>query len=142
MTKSTSSPLSTRRRAGVIALDRGIKTETIKNKVAAYLSLLTLHRGEAKEAYDKVASIYDDFAKVWDHAIAAPALAYYNQIIEARVKPGALILEAAAGTGERTQALLRHSQPGEIIALDASTVMLDLARSKVQDPGCVLWPGI
>lgn len=111
-----------------------IMTETIKNKIATYLRLLTLHRGEAKEAYDKVASIYDDFAKVWDHAIAAPALAYYNQIIEERVKPGALVLEAAAGTGERTLALLRHSPPGRIFALDASTAMLDLARSKVQDP--------
>lgn len=98
------------------------------------MNLLTLHRGETREAYNKVALSYDDFAKVWDQYIAAPALAYYNHILEERVKPGALILDAGAGTGERTLSLLRHSQPGKIIALDTSEGMLNIARSKIDDP--------
>ncbi|MCB0032604.1 MAG: hypothetical protein KDE51_01180 [Anaerolineales bacterium] len=35
------------------------------DKIASYLKLLHRHRGETKGAYDEVASIYDDFAKVW-----------------------------------------------------------------------------
>ncbi len=32
------------------------------------------------DGYDEVAAIYDDFAKVWDQRIAAPALAYVNHL--------------------------------------------------------------
>lgn len=108
--------------------------ELTKNRLIAFLNLLKRHRGETTGAYDEVAAIYDDFAKVWDHHIAGPALTYYNELLERRVKPGALLLDAGAGTGERTLALLRHSQPAKIIALDASPAMLDVARSKIHDP--------
>ncbi len=77
--------------------------------------------------------MYDDFTKVWDQHIAAPALHHFNHLIEERVKPGAVVLDAGAGTGERTLALLQHSQPGEIIAFDASGNMLAVARSKIHD---------
>lgn len=108
--------------------------ELIRSKLASYLALLNLRRGEAREDYHKVAPIYDDFAMIWDGYIAAKALAYYNQIIEQRAKPGAFILDAGAGTGERTLALLQHGQPGKIIALDVSEAMLSVARSKIDDP--------
>jgi len=105
-----------------------------RGKLAAYLKLLSRHRGEAAGAYDEVAAVYDDFARVWDQQIAAPTLRHVNHLIEERVKPGALVLDAGAGTGERTLALLEHSQPGKVIALDASAAMLDVARSKIHDP--------
>lgn len=106
---------------------------TRRSIIASYLKLLHRHRGEPEGAYDEVAAVYDDFAKVWDEHVAAPALAQVNHLIEERVKPGALVLDAGTGTGERTLALLAHSQPSKIIALDASAAMLDVARFKIQD---------
>jgi ubiquinone/menaquinone biosynthesis C-methylase UbiE len=73
------------------------------------LKLLKLHRGEAQASYNDVAAVYDSFVKVWDRQIAAPALSYYNQLIGENVKPGAFVLDAGTGTGERTLALLAHS---------------------------------
>src|SRR5713226_9317852 len=104
-----------------------------RGKLATYLKLLSRHRGEAAGAYDEVAAVYDDFTKVWDQHIAAPALHHFNHLIEERVKPGAVVLDAGAGTGERTLALLQHSQPGESIAFDAAGNMLAVARSKIHD---------
>jgi ubiquinone/menaquinone biosynthesis C-methylase UbiE len=98
-----------------------------RSVIASYLKLLHRHRGEPGGAFDEVAAIYDDFAKVWDQRIAVPALAYVNLLIEEKVKPGAVILDAGAGTGERMLAILEHSQPGKVIALDASEIMLAVA---------------
>lgn len=109
-------------------------TTSIKEKLASYLKLLHRHRGEPVGVYDEVSAIYDDFARVWDHQVAAPALSYVNHLIEEQIKPGAVVLDAGAGTGERTLALLAHSQPAEVIALDASERMLSVARSKIHDP--------
>lgn len=105
-----------------------------RGKLAAYLKLLSQHRGEAAGAYDEIAAVYDAFAKVWDQHVAATTLAHVNHLIEERVKPSAVVLDAGAGTGERTMALLEQSQPGKLIALDASVAMLDVARSKIHDP--------
>ncbi len=64
----------------------------IKKKLASYLKLLHRYRGEPVGAYDEVSIIDDDFAKVWDQHVAAPALAGVNHLIEERVKPGAVVL--------------------------------------------------
>lgn len=105
-----------------------------KNSLAAFLKLLKRHRGEAGGSYDEVASVYDSFARVWDERVAATAMEEYNWLIETKVKPGAVVLDAGAGTGQRTLAILEHSQPAKVVALDASVAMLDVARSKIHDP--------
>ncbi len=79
---------------------------TRRSIITSYLKLLHRHRGEPEGAYDEVAAVYDNFAKVWDEHVAAPALAQVNHLIEERVKPGVLVLDAGTGTGERTLALL------------------------------------
>jgi len=104
-----------------------------RSKLAAYLKLCSRHRGDVAGAYDEVATVYDDFAGVWDQHIAAPALAQANRLIAERVHPGAVVLDAGAGTGERTLAILEQSQPSSVTAFDASAAMLDVARSKIQD---------
>ncbi len=105
-----------------------------RENLGEYLKLFKLHRGERSRAYDDVAALYDGFVQVWDRHIAAGALTYFNQLIAKYTKPGAIVLDAGAGTGERTLALLQNSQPGRIVALDASKKMLDIARSKIEDP--------
>lgn len=85
--------------------------KTTKSKLSDYLHFFLLHRGEAKDTYDKVGRTYDDFAQVWDQHIAAPALRHYYQLMKERIPSGAYILDAGAGTGERTQALLQYSEP-------------------------------
>src|SRR5713226_5265519 len=105
-----------------------------RSKLDSYLRLLHRHRGETEGAYDEVATVYDDFVRVWDQHIAAPALTRVNALIEEWVKPGAIVLDAGAGTGKRTLAILQHSQPEEVIALDASEAMLAVAKSKIHDP--------
>ena len=108
--------------------------ETTRYKLATYLKLLHRHRGEQIGAYDEVASVYDSFTQVWDQHIAAPALAHVTHLIEQWVKPGAVALDAGAGTGERTLAILQHSHPGSVVALDASERMLAVAQAKITDP--------
>ncbi len=105
-----------------------------RKKLTAYVNLLQRHRGDAAGAYDAVAAVYDSFAHVWDQHIAAPALTYLNALLTQWVRPGAGVLDAGAGTGERTQAILAHSQPHAVTALDASTAMLAVAQAKIPDP--------
>jgi len=109
---------------------------TDHDRLESYLGLLRLHRGEGRDAYDGVARAYDGFAHVWDRHIAAPALAHFNALVAQHMTAGAHILDAGAGTGERTLALLRHSHTGRITALDGSQGMLAVAQGKISDP-CV-----
>ena len=106
-----------------------------------FLALSRLHRGESVDAYDDVAGAYDVFAKIWDGYVAAPALHYFKELIRLRIKPGALVLDAGAGTGLRTQALLQNSEPARVVALDASRQMLSAAAGKIHDARVIFQEG-
>jgi SAM-dependent methyltransferase len=49
-----------------------------------------------------------------------------------RFRPRGRVLELACGTGSRTRLLLQHVS--EVVAVDASPEMLEIARSKIDDP--------
>lgn len=106
----------------------------IRPHLRDYLAMLQLHRGESRKAYDGVATAYDGFAWVWDQHIAAGAMAHYNQLLAQHIQPGVVVLDAGAGTGERTQAIVGSGQPQRVVALDASAGMLRVARFKISDP--------
>ena len=99
-----------------------------------YLGLVQLHRGERITTYDGVATAYDGFAQIWDQHIAVGAMARCNQLLAHHITPGVVVLDAGAGTGERTQAILGFGQPQTVVALDASAGMLRVASSKNSDP--------
>jgi ubiquinone/menaquinone biosynthesis C-methylase UbiE len=105
-----------------------------RERLGAYLGLLGLHRGDGVTAYDAAAEAYDGFARVWDDHIAAPALAQFNTLVAQHLRPGASVLDAGAGTGERTRVLLRHGAIDRVVALDGSHAMLALAERKLRDP--------
>jgi ubiquinone/menaquinone biosynthesis C-methylase UbiE len=105
-----------------------------RERLRSYLGLLGLHRGDGVAAYDAAAEVYDGFARIWDDRIAAPALAHFNALVAQHMRPGANVLDAGAGTGERTRVLLRHGATAHVVALDGSQAMLALAKGKLRDP--------
>ena len=97
-------------------------------KLESYLKLFTLHRGEPTEKYEEVAPVYDEAAYFWDHVVCGKALQHYERILAERTHRGAYVLDAGAGTGERTRAILENCDPARVVALDASPAMLAQAR--------------
>lgn len=102
-------------------------------KIAGFIRLLTHHRGETPGSYDEVAAGYDVFASFWDRHVAGAAMVEYERLLSERIPPRGLVLDAGAGTGERTQAILNVADPARIVALDASAQMLEVAASKIED---------
>ena len=103
------------------------------SRFAALLTLLQRHRGEAAGSYDEVANVYDEFAAVWDGYVAAPAVHRVNELLQQWVSPGTRVLDAAAGTGQRTRAVFKYGQPALVVGLDASEGMLGIARRSIAD---------
>ena len=104
----------------------------LKAKLAKYIDMLDLHRGESRGAYNAVADVYDDFAYAWDNFIAKAALAQFHKLVDQKIKPGSLVLDAGCGTGERTKALLTSGTGARVIALDDAEAMLAVAEHKIE----------
>lgn len=87
-----------------------------------------------------VADAWDRAAEGWDrstplvHAWLAPATAAL--LAEARLQPGARVLDLAAGAGDQTQDIARAVGPqGFVLATDISPKILAFARRNIQAAG-------
>jgi len=77
---------------------------------------------------DKLARVYDtEILPIWAERFGRLLLA------EARVGSGAMVLNVACGTGYPALELLENMDGGRIIAIDSSSALLDVARSKAED---------
>jgi ubiquinone/menaquinone biosynthesis C-methylase UbiE len=77
---------------------------------------------------DKLARVYDtEILPIWAERFGRLLLA------EARVPPSAMVLNIACGTGYPALDLLEKMDGGRIIAIDSSSALLDVARSKSED---------
>jgi ubiquinone/menaquinone biosynthesis C-methylase UbiE len=81
--------------------------------------------------YSRRAAEYDETSMPPNDPLAT----YGQQLSDAldRFQPRGKILELACGTGTWTKLLLKHAS--EVVAVDASEEMLDIARSKVSSAG-------
>lgn len=99
-------------------------------RLLAFLHLLARFRDEDAAIYNTLASGYDNFAKVWEESISRPAIEYLLKQAAERIPAGGRILEAGCGTGLRIPEIISHFKPREVVGLDLSTAMLDMARRK------------
>ena len=107
--------------------------DDIKQNLQAFLNLVAHHRDEDAVIYDSIAAGYDRFARPWNELFAKSALGRLDAIMAKRLKPGCRVLDAGCGTGESIRRLLAIVDVGEIVALDSSPIMLDMARRKISD---------
>ncbi len=77
---------------------------------------------------DKLARVYDtEILPIWAERFGRLLLA------EARVRTNAMVLNVACGTGYPALEVLEKMDGGRIIAVDSSSALLDVARSKAED---------
>lgn len=105
------------------------ESETRKS-IIAFLQLLGRFRDEDAAIYNAIAPGYDRFARTWDETLAKPALNYLLETGSKHVANRGKILDAGCGTGLRIPAIIHHLRPEEIIGLDISNSMLDMAQRK------------
>jgi SAM-dependent methyltransferase len=79
--------------------------------------------------YGKRAAEYDETSEESEDPLAPQAEQLWAALD--RFEPREKVLELACGTGSRTKLLLKHAR--EIVALDSSDEMIQLARRKVGD---------
>ena len=93
-------------------------------------------RGRVQEVFDTVAGRYDlmnDLMSFGLHRV------WKRLAVElARVRPGQRVLDLAAGTGDMARLLAKRTgRSGQVVAADINPRMLELARVRLVDGGCV-----
>jgi len=85
----------------------------------------------ARTDWDGSARAYDRFEKRWH---------YYSRVAEGLVRPlgierGSRVLELACGTGACTLVLSRRCPSGEVVCVERSAPMMDMARKNARSAG-------
>lgn len=101
-----------------------------KQNITAFLHLLARFRDEDASIYNSMAPGYERFAQPWDNAFARPALDHLLTRSAKRIAKGGRIMDAGCGTGLRIPDIIKHFQPAEIVAIDLSEAMLNMAQRK------------
>lgn len=101
-----------------------------QNTVTAFLRLLGRFRDEEAAIYNMMAPGYDRFAQDWDARFARPALDHLLAEAAKRTPPNARVLDAGCGTGLRMSEIAETMRPAELVGVDISDPMLNMARRK------------
>lgn len=115
----------------------------VREDLAALLDEATSHNsgavldaGEVRSLYDRMAPFYDVASKPYGW-FGARRLAE-RAIDELRLEPGDTVVELGTGTGRNLEALSAAVGPdGNVIGVDLSPGMLEVAQGKVDDAGLV-----
>lgn len=102
--------------------------------VAAFFDLFKAGSGARGPAYEELATMYDGVDFLWKQTLASQGWKHFQELMRRHVPKGARVLDAGAGTGDTVRALLRVSDPREVVGVDISPAMLDRARRAVADP--------
>ncbi|MFK7760015.1 MAG: bifunctional demethylmenaquinone methyltransferase/2-methoxy-6-polyprenyl-1,4-benzoquinol methylase UbiE [Phycisphaerales bacterium] len=92
-----------------------------------------LHDNDAKAV--KVQAMFNAIARSYDlnnrvHSLWRDEAWRKHAVKKSKVRKGDRVLDVACGTGDLTQAFAKQSQAGEIIGVDYTEGMLDIARHK------------
>ncbi|MFZ3058141.1 MAG: geranylgeranyl reductase family protein [Candidatus Methanoperedens sp.] len=104
-------------------------------EILAYLGLLKTRPRDVRETYDSIAGQYDSYVSIWKNTMGKGVWKYFEGLLHKNIKDGARVLDAGTGTGETIKAILKNSNPSEVIGIDISKGMLKIAREKIKVKG-------
>jgi len=106
----------------------------VKYGVFEFLTLLRMSEADVETTYDRIARQYDGADFLWKQTMAKSAWNHFESVVKKFIPKNAVILDAGAGTGESTKTVLRLAMPKQIVGVDSSSGMLNVAREKLADP--------
>jgi geranylgeranyl reductase family protein len=99
-----------------------------------FLKLLKTPEDKVEAAYDQVACQYDAGDFLWKQVFAKSAWNHFEYLVKKLIPNDAVVLDAGCGTGESTKTVMRLAKPKQIVGIDISSAMLNIAREKLSDP--------
>lgn len=93
----------------------------------------SVHQNSQK--HDKVRAMFSAIARSYDlnnrvHSLWQDEMWRRRAVRLARVRPGERVLDVACGTGDLTQAFAKRSRASEVVGVDFTPAMLDIAAQK------------
>ena len=96
----------------------------------AHLSDPALKQRFVTPMFDLIAPRYDRFTRVFSFGMDRGWKAELIEWLTAAIPPNARVLDLACGTGDLAFAAARHVAGGEVVGIDASDAMIELARRR------------